>query len=136
MKKIFAILLSSTLATVVFANQTSQTTTTAPTTTMQQQPVVIGQEQAPANTAPVATTNQVQKKKPTKPKKPKFNRNSIWCGDTHIKSNNADNLSDVCHKFSYKHKVATFWDNHSERMVACRIKDTGEINLATCNPTK
>lgn len=135
MKRIFAILLSSTLASVAFANPVAQTTTAAPTTTMQQQPVVVGQEQAPVNAAPVTTTNQVQHKKP-KPQKPKFSRNSIWCGDTHIKNNNADDLSDVCHKFSYKHKVATFWDNHSERMVSCRIKDTGEINLATCNPTR
>lgn len=82
-------------------------------------------------TTPQPTTNKTTHK----PTKPKFNRNSIWCGDTHIKNQNADHLGDYCKNFSYKHKNLQFRDDRSGDMISCKISG-GTIKTSTCNPIK
>ena len=74
-------------------------------------------------------------KKAQKAQKPKFNRNSIWCGDTHIKNQNADHLGDYCKNFSYKHKELQFRDDRSGDLIACKISG-GTIKTSTCSPIK
>lgn len=148
MKKSAIIAILTLLVSSAFANPTTQPQTAQPANG---QPVATQQNVAPAANAgtqqPAATTQVAtqqpmantaetaqQKPKPKKHQKPKFSRNEMWCGDTHIKTQNADKLGDYsCKEFDYKHDVVQFKDDRSGRLVHCGIKDTGEINQSSCH---
>lgn len=140
MKKSTIIAILSLLVGSAFANPTTQPQTAQ---AVSEQPATTQQNTVPAANAGTQqtlatqqpTTNAPQQKpKAKKHQKPKFNRNEMWCGDTHIKTQNADKLGDYsCKEFDYKHDVVQFKDDRSGRLVHCGIKDTGEVNQSSCH---
>lgn len=129
MKKFIPMAVMSLFAFSAFADQITTNNT------LQAQPVT-QQTQTTQVTQQPQTNTETKTVKKHKPQKPKFNKNQMWCGDTHIKNKNADSIGDYCKNFDYKHDNVKFWDDRSQRNVSCRIKDNGKIDINSCQPIK